>query len=138
MTLHVSKHVPLITGASRVLGLELARAYARRGLRLILTARGAAPLKTAADELAGLTEVVAIAGDVADPRHAERLVRAGLEKFHRIDGLVNNASKLGPHPIPDLQNLSPKKFEDILRVNRVSPFKLTQLCLPGMRAGYGG
>src|SRR5229473_185866 len=126
-------NVALITGASRGLGLEIARAYGRRGLRLILTARGAAPLKQAADELSALTDVVAIAGDVADPGHAERLVRAGLEKFQRIDVLINNASELGPSPMPELEHLSPEAFEDILRVNVVGPLKLAQLVLPQMR-----
>src|SRR5882672_6831104 len=103
---NTSTHVALITGASRGLGLEIARAYARRGLRLILTARGAEPLKQAADELARLTDVLAIAGDVVDPHHAEGLVRAGLEKFQRVDVLVNNASELGPSPMPELEELS--------------------------------
>src|SRR5207253_6204559 len=96
----MSTQVALITGASRGLGLEVARAYARRGLRLILTARGAEQLKQAADELAALTDVVALAGDVADPEHDERVVRAGLDKFQHIDVLVNNASELGPSPMP--------------------------------------
>ena len=134
----MSIQVALITGASRGLGLEVARAYARRGLRLILTARGVEPLKQAADELADLTDVLALAGDVADPQHAQRLVRTGLERFHGIDVLINNASELGPSPMPELQNLSQEAFEDILRVNVVAPLQLTQLVLPGMRAGRNG
>ena len=62
--------VALITGASRGLGLEVARAYARRGLRLILTARGSDALQMAANELAGLTDVVALPGDVGNPADA--------------------------------------------------------------------
>ena len=134
----MTNQVALITGASRGLGLEIARAYARRGLRLILTARGAEPLKQAADELAALTDVLAIAGDVADPRHAERLVHKGLDKFQRIDVLVNNASELGPSPMPELQNLSREAFEHILRVNVVAPLELTQLVIPAMRAHKTG
>ncbi len=130
--------VALITGASRGLGLEIARAYARRGLRLILTARGTEPLKQAADELALLTDLVALAGDVADPQHAERLVRTGLERFQSIDVLVNNASELGPSPMPDLENLNPEVFDQILRVNVVAPLMLTQLVLPTMRAHRTG
>ncbi len=134
----ISTRVALITGASRGLGLEIARAYARRGLRLILTARAADPLKQAADELAALTDVLAVAGDVADSAHAERLVRAGLDRFGQIDVLINNASELGPSPMPELENLSVQAFQDILQVNVVGPLKLTQLVLPEMRARGAG
>src|SRR5205085_5998707 len=99
----MSTQVALITGASRGLGLEVARAYAHRGLRLILTARRSDLLHQAADELAAFTDVVAIAGDVGDPAHGERLVRAGLDRFGRIDVLLNNASELGPSPMPELE-----------------------------------
>jgi NAD(P)-dependent dehydrogenase (short-subunit alcohol dehydrogenase family) len=130
--------VALITGASRGLGLEVARAYARLGLRLILTARGDGPLTLAADELAKTTEVVAVTGDIGDPDHAERLVRAGLEQFGGIDILVNNASELGPSPMPELEQLGIQAFEDVLRVNVVGPLKLIQLVLPQMRARSAG
>ena len=95
--------VALITGASRGLGLEVARLYALRGLRLALTARGAEPLQRAADELGLVTDVLAMAGDVADPEHATRLVAAALDRFGRIDVLINNASELGPSPMPELE-----------------------------------
>jgi NAD(P)-dependent dehydrogenase (short-subunit alcohol dehydrogenase family) len=134
----MSTQVALITGASRGLGLEVSRAYARRGLRLILTARTAGPLKQAADELASLTDVLAVAGDVADPAHAAHLVRAGLDRFGRIDILVNNASELGPSPMPELDTLGIQAFEDTLRVNVVGPLKLTQLVLPAMRERGSG
>jgi NAD(P)-dependent dehydrogenase (short-subunit alcohol dehydrogenase family) len=131
-------NVALITGASRGLGLEVARAYARRGLRLILTARGAEALEQAADELAGLTEVVALSGDVGNPADAERLVEAGLHTFGRIDVLVNNASELGPSPMPDLEHLPIDSFSDVLRVNVIGSLKLIQLVLPGMKSRSSG
>src|SRR2546425_63565 len=95
----MSKEVALITGASRGLGLEIARAYARRGLRLILAARGETALRQAADELSQTTEVVALAGDVGDRSFAQLLVTAGLKDFGQIDVLINNASELGPSPM---------------------------------------
>jgi short-subunit dehydrogenase len=135
---NMSKEVALITGASRGLGLEVARAYARRGLQLILTARGETALRQAADELAHTTEVVVVAGDIGDPRHAERVVREGLERFGRIDVLMNSASELGPSPMPELEHLSIDAFTDVLRINVVAPLQLSQLVLAGMRARGSG
>jgi NAD(P)-dependent dehydrogenase (short-subunit alcohol dehydrogenase family) len=134
----MSKEVALITGASRGLGLEVARAYARRGLRLIMTARGETALQQATDELSLTTEVVALTGDVADTHHAESLVREGLKRFGRIDVLINNASELGPSPMPELEHLPIDAFKDILRANVVAPLQLSQLVLPSMRARGSG
>jgi NAD(P)-dependent dehydrogenase (short-subunit alcohol dehydrogenase family) len=128
-----SNDVALITGASRGLGLAVARAYARRGLRLILTARGAVPLQEAADELARITDVLAIAGDVGDAAHSERLALEGIKHLGRIDVLVNNASELGPSPLLELERLPVESFADILRVNVVGPLGLIQQVLPSMR-----
>jgi NAD(P)-dependent dehydrogenase (short-subunit alcohol dehydrogenase family) len=130
--------VALITGASRGLGLEVARAFARRGLGLILSARGNEALQAAADELAQITTVVAVAGDVGNPADAERLVEAGLAKFGQIDVLMNNASELGPSPMPELEHLPIGSFVDVLRVNVVGPLNLIQLVLPGMKARDAG
>ena len=133
-----TQQVALITGSSQGLGLEVARLYAKRGLRLILTARGAKRLQRTANELRAETEVLDLAGDVADFAHAEQLVETGLEQFGRIDVLINNASELGPSPMPELERLPVEAFEDVLRVNVVAPLKLAQLVLPGMRARGAG
>ena len=134
----MSKEVALITGASRGLGLEVARAYAQRGLRLVLTARGETALRLAADELSRTTDVIALAGDVGNAAHAEQLVREGLEVFGRIDVLMNNASELGPSPMPELAELPIEAFADILRINVVAPLQLSQLVLPAMRSRGSG
>jgi short-subunit dehydrogenase len=124
----------LITGASRGLGREIARLLARRGTRLILTARRAGPLDEAAAELGGLTEMVALAGDVADRSHAERLVRLGLERFGAVDVLINNASSIGPSPMPGLEAYPAEALAELFRVNVLAPLHLAQLVLPGMRS----
>jgi short-subunit dehydrogenase len=125
--------VALITGASRGLGREIAREYARRGYKLILTARGHGALDEVSRELAPITEVLAIPGDVADPNHAAALVQAGLERFSQIDVLVNNASELGPSPMPRLDEFPLDALHTVLEVNLIAPLHLTQLVLPGMK-----
>jgi NAD(P)-dependent dehydrogenase (short-subunit alcohol dehydrogenase family) len=128
--------VALITGASKGLGLEVARLYADRGARLVIAARGAEALQEAAAELRRKTEVVTLAADVS--QEAERLVEAGLDRFGHIDVLVNNASELGPSPMPALESLPWQEMERIIRVNVTAPLHLTQLVLPQMRRHRAG
>ncbi|MPZ99524.1 MAG: SDR family NAD(P)-dependent oxidoreductase [Dehalococcoidia bacterium] len=128
--------VAVITGGSRGLGLEVARAFAARGARLVLAARGHEALDAAARELAAATEVEALAVDVAED--AERVVEAAIRRFGRVDVLVNNASELGPSPMPPLAEYPWRDLERVLRVNVLAPLHLTQLVLPGMRARRSG
>src|SRR5688500_13103354 len=125
--------VALITGASRGLGLEIARAYAARGARLVVTARRPAPLEEVTSELRRTTEILAVPGDVSDPAHNQALVQEALDRFGRIDVLINNASELGPSPMPPLDQLPLAALAQIMRTNLCAPFYLTQLVLPAMR-----
>src|SRR5262245_56353274 len=129
--MRLENSVALITGASKGLGLAIAREYAARGARLVIAARHVEALERAAAELERKTEVVTVAADVS--QEAERLVEAGLARFRRIDVLVNNASELGPSPMPSLESLSWQDMERILRVNVTAPLHLSQLVIPQMR-----
>jgi NAD(P)-dependent dehydrogenase (short-subunit alcohol dehydrogenase family) len=120
----------VITGASRGLGLALARELARRSWRLVIDARGAVALEDARAELAALTEVVAIPGDVADTEHLHALVQAAGQ---RIDLLVNNASVLGGSPQPPLADYPLGALERVYRVNVFAPLALFQLARPVLR-----
>ncbi|MDX6689582.1 MAG: hypothetical protein QOG15_1039 [Solirubrobacteraceae bacterium] len=122
----------LITGASRGLGLALARTLARQGYRLVIDARRFTELDLARAELAELTDVVAVPGDVADPWHRGVLVEAAGE---RIDVLVNNASTLGATPRPALGDYPLDELERAFAVNTIAPLGLAQLALPRMPAG---
>jgi NAD(P)-dependent dehydrogenase (short-subunit alcohol dehydrogenase family) len=113
----------IVTGASRGLGLALARALAERGWRLVIDAREAGPLQDAAAELARATDVAALAGDVADPGHREALLAAA---GGPIDLLVNNASVLGPSPQPFLADYPLDVLEHVYRVNVLAPLGLIQ------------
>jgi NAD(P)-dependent dehydrogenase (short-subunit alcohol dehydrogenase family) len=122
----------IITGASRGLGLALARALAARGWRLVVDARGADGLEAARRELAALTDVTALVGGVADERHRRALVTAAGD---RIDALVNNASILGPSPQPSLDAYPLDVLENVFTVNALAPLRLIQLALPAMPEG---
>jgi NAD(P)-dependent dehydrogenase (short-subunit alcohol dehydrogenase family) len=122
----------IVTGASRGLGLALARALAREGFALVIDSRGAEDLRRVADELSHETEVSAIAGDVADPAHRAVLIAAAGE---RIDVLVNNASALGPSPQPALAEYPLKQIGRVFEVNVFAPLALTQLALPRLPDG---
>ncbi len=115
----------LITGASRGLGLALARQLAQNGWNLIIDARGADALKTAHSELSQLTVVVAIAGDVTDAAHRQALVEA-TRAMGGLDVLVNNASLLGPSPQPMLLEYPLAVLEQVYRTNVVAPLALLQ------------
>jgi NAD(P)-dependent dehydrogenase (short-subunit alcohol dehydrogenase family) len=119
----------IVTGASRGLGLALARALSERGWRLAVDARDAGALAAAT---AGLEGVVAVAGDVADPGHREALVAAAGEP---IDLLVNNASLLGPSPQPALADYPLDVLRSVYEVNVMAPLALVQAALPRLSAG---
>jgi NAD(P)-dependent dehydrogenase (short-subunit alcohol dehydrogenase family) len=124
--------IAIITGASRGLGLELARALAQRDWALIIDARGTAELERTARELGSITEVVAVPGDVADDWHRGALVEAAGDE---IDLLVNNASVLGPSPQPALARYPLDELERVYRVNVLAPVALAQLAVPRLPDG---
>ncbi|MFI6293831.1 SDR family NAD(P)-dependent oxidoreductase [Nonomuraea sp. NPDC050790] len=119
----------LITGASRGLGLALARSLAGAGWNLVLTARGQEDLDKVADEL-GAT---AIPGDVAEAEHRERLAKA----VPSLDLLVNNASGLGVTPLPKIAGYPLEAFRVLLETNVVAPLSLIQATMPALRAAKG-
>jgi NAD(P)-dependent dehydrogenase (short-subunit alcohol dehydrogenase family) len=124
----------LVTGASRGLGLALATALSGAGWRLVLDGRDADRLAAAVAGLPDPTQVTALAGDVADPAHRADLAAAVPDG---LDLLVNNASDLGPSPLPALADLPATAFERVLAVNTVAPLALVQLLLPALRRAGG-
>jgi NAD(P)-dependent dehydrogenase (short-subunit alcohol dehydrogenase family) len=119
--------VAIVTGASRGLGLALARALVDRSWRVVADARGKSELERV---WAGTWDVVPVAGDVADEKHRLALVESAGEE---IDLLVNNASTLGPSPLPPLAEYSLDELRRVYDVNVTGPLGLVQLALPRLR-----
>ena len=124
----------LVTGASRGLGRALTTALAARGWRVVLDGRDADRLAAAVAALPRPDLVTAVPGDVSDPRHRVALSEA---TGPRLDLLVNNASDLGPSPLPPLADLPPEELLRVLTVNTVAPLALVQAVLPALRSARG-
>jgi NAD(P)-dependent dehydrogenase (short-subunit alcohol dehydrogenase family) len=124
----------LLTGASRGLGRALATALNDRGWHLVVDGRDADRLTRTVADLPRPDLVTAVPGDVADARHRAALATAA---GPHLDLLVNNASDLGPSPLPRLADVRPEELERVLRVNTVAPLALVQAVLPALRSAGG-
>jgi len=131
------RRVALITGASRGLGQTVATLLAGRGFDLVLTARNAGALTAAAETLAESgSHVVALPGDVTDAAHRRRLIEAA-HHLGRLDILLNNASTVGPSPLPPLADYALKELEQVFDVNVLAPLGLVQEALPLLKRSHG-
>jgi len=131
---HATRQVALITGGSRGLGLALAKELAGRGWRLVLNARTIEPLEAARMSLCSLTDVLTVVGDVSENATRERLLRA-VQSLGGLDLLVNNASILGPSPLPSLLDYPLDQLHKVLAVNAVAPLALIQSLRDDLRSG---
>jgi NAD(P)-dependent dehydrogenase (short-subunit alcohol dehydrogenase family) len=121
--------IAIVTGASKGLGAALAHGLARQGWSLVVDARGALELarsqRSIRPDLVDGATLVAIDGDVADPVHRLDLIAAAVD-LGGIDLLVNNASTLGPVPMPALTELAVEDLAAVLEVNLLAPLALVQ------------
>ena len=124
----------LITGASRGLGLALARGLAARGWTLIITSRDSERLRAVRDELAARTHVAALAGDVTDAAHRSAL--AVLARGHTgLDALINNAGVLGPSPQPALLDYPLDILRHVFETNVIAPLGVLQALKAELKPG---
>ena len=129
-TLH--DKVIIVTGASSGIGEATARLLHQAGAHPVLAARRADRLQVLSQELGG---TLTVPTDVTVPDQVNALVQATVERFGRVDGLVNNAGAGSAHPIDGLE---PAAFLDMLNLNVVSIVSAIQAVLPHMRAAGRG
>jgi NAD(P)-dependent dehydrogenase (short-subunit alcohol dehydrogenase family) len=107
--------VVIITGASQGIGADLVKAYRDRNYRVVANSRS---IKPSADP-----DILAVAGDIADPKTAQRIVSQALERFGRIDTLINNAGVFIAKPFVDY---SDDDYASMIAVNLGGFFQLTR------------
>ena len=128
--------VALVTGGNKGIGKGIARGLAAEGASLVLTARGEAELKRTAEELsAGSKPVLAIPADVTDEKQVVELFRKAMERFGKLDVLVNNA---GAFDGGFIDQLSLETWEKVMAVNLRGPFLCTREAMRIMKKQGGG
>jgi NAD(P)-dependent dehydrogenase (short-subunit alcohol dehydrogenase family) len=127
MTMMLDKTSALVTGASRGLGAALARSLARRGVRVVLVARGGDELDQVVESIrASGGDAHGIVADVADKEAVYAIAGSAAALVGPIDLLIHNASTLGPVPLPILLDTACEDLEQVLAVNLVGPFRLSK------------
>ncbi|MFD7695258.1 SDR family NAD(P)-dependent oxidoreductase [Streptomyces sp. NPDC059805] len=119
--------VAIVTGASQGIGAAVVEGYRKLGYAVVATSRTIAP----SDDPAVLT----VQGDIADPATAERVVTAAIERFGRIDTVVNNAGIFVAKPFTDY---TAEDYAAVSGINLDGVFHLTQRAVPHMLAQGGG
>ena len=128
----------IVTGASRGIGAEIARAMARAGAAVVLAARDAEALARVADEIARRGgRAVAVPTDVSDPAAVERMVATAVDELGGLDIAVNDAAG-GGHPPTPLADVSPEQFRSALTISLEGVFLSLKHEIPAMLATGGG
>ena len=133
----LDSQVAVITGAGRGIGRAIALAYAREGANLALAARSESDLQEVVSAASDLgAEAIALPTDVTSQEDTERLARGAVERFGRIDVLVNNAGISGP--IGQLQDNDIADWVSTISVNLTGTFLVCRAVIPTMLAQSGG
>jgi NAD(P)-dependent dehydrogenase (short-subunit alcohol dehydrogenase family) len=121
------RKVAVITGASQGIGAGLVRGFLDRGYRVVANSRSINP-DTSAD-------VLAVAGDITDPAVASQVITSAVERFGRVDTLVNNAGVFVAKPFTEYTEAD---FAHVLAVNLAGFFHISQLAVRQMLTQGGG
>ena len=125
----------LITGASTGIGRAVARAFLDRGYNLVLNSRDPGRLEAAYESLGRPDNVTLVAGDVSDKAVGQQMVDTALEKFGRVDVLINNAGIFSPKPFLDVEEAD---LDHYYSTNLKGTYFTSQAAIPAMQAQGGG
>lgn len=127
--------VAAITGAYKGLGAALSRALASKGYKLVLGGRNEAELNQFVTSLAGKTEVISVVMDVRKKGDCKRFIEAAIEKFGRLDILINNA---GIWKKTAFEGITEGEMQDMFETNVFGPFYICQAAVPVMKKQGSG
>jgi NAD(P)-dependent dehydrogenase (short-subunit alcohol dehydrogenase family) len=130
----MTHHVAIVTGGSKGFGRAVAADLVADGLEVVLDARDARALEAAARELGPRAHPVP--GDVTDAAHRAALIGAATS-LGELVALVNNASDLGPTPLPPLRDVAGPRLARLFATNVLAPLELCRLALPSLAASHG-
>lgn len=122
-----NQKVAVVTGASQGIGAALVEGYRKLGFAVVATSRTIAPVDDA--------DVLTVQGDIADPATAERVIAAAVERFGRVDTLINNAGVFVAKPFTDY---TAEDYAAVTGINVAGFFHITQLAVPHLLTQGGG
>jgi ketoreductase RED2 len=126
----------IVTGSASGIGEAIARRLAGAGAGVVINSVRS---NETGERIAGdLPDAIYVQGDIGDPATAGTLVGAAVERWGRLDGLVNNAAMTVPTPLADLAGSTAEQWEQVLRVNVIGTFLVSQAALPHLRASGDG
>jgi NAD(P)-dependent dehydrogenase (short-subunit alcohol dehydrogenase family) len=132
----VNRTVALVTGASRGIGAATAKQLALAGCDLVLVARSRELLERTADEAQGAGgDVLSVDADLSVRGTGTRVVDLALDRFGRLDAVVNNAARL--EPVEPLGTVDLAELEKTLRLDVMAPLELLQMAIPALREASG-
>ncbi|CAB1403053.1 3-oxoacyl-[acyl-carrier protein] reductase (EC 1.1.1.100) [Pseudomonas fluorescens] len=125
--MNTSNKVVVITGASQGIGAGLVKSFRERGYKVVATSRSIQPSTD--------PDILAVAGDIADPQTAERVIREGVARFGRIDTLVNNAGIFVAKPFTEYSHAD---YAQVVATNMSGFFYISQLAVAEMEKNASG
>ena len=133
----LAEKVAVITGGGRGIGRAMALKFAGEGAAVVVAARTKSEIESVAREVRDTGgRAGAVAADVSDEKHCERLIDEATSQFGRVDILVNNAGEYGP--VKPVEEITPAEWDRVVAVHLRGAYLLTRLVLPGMYARGSG